>query len=163
METKIITRRICLDACYLDQNIRSHMLKSLSVMTTNECTDEYGYILSIESLEDIVSHEIGRANGDNVFTLQFKALTFNPAVGKEVVGEVFHVFAIGIFVNVMDKQKILIPLTSLANYAYNELDGKYEHIFTNGGISVGDNIEVVITDSQYNSGGFSCLGILKDK
>ena len=130
-------------------------------MTTNECTHEYGYILSIESLEDIVSHEIGRANGDNVFTLQFKALAFNPVVGKEVVGEVFHVFAIGIFVNVMDKQKILIPVTALANYVYNEMDGKYEG--EKDEISVGDKLKVVITDSQYNSGGFSCLGVLKDK
>jgi len=130
-------------------------------MTKNECTHEYGYILSIEKLEEIMSHEIGRANGDNVFTLKFQAQTMNPVVGKEVTGEVFHVFAIGIFVNVMEKQKILIPIAALGSYVYNEMEGKYDHISANGDIMIGDTIKVIITDSQYNSGGFSCLGYLK--
>jgi len=163
METKTITRRICLNDRYLDQDIREHMLCELSTMTTNECTKEYGYILSIDALDEILSHEIGRANGGNVFTLKFKAITLNPVVGKEVTGEVFHVFAIGIFVNVMGKQKILVPVTSLTNYVFNELTSIYEHSENGDTIKVGDSINVIITDSQYNSGGFSCLGILKDK
>lgn len=163
METMIITRRICLDSRYLDQDIKSHMMCELSNMTKNECTNKYGYILSIDRLETILSHEIGRANGDNVFTLEFKALIFNPIVGKEVVGEVFHMFAIGIFVNVMEKQKILIPVTSLTNYVFNEVTNNYDHIYEKGDINIGDKLNVVITDSQYNSGGFSCLGVLKDK
>ena len=163
METKIITRRICLNDRFLDHNIRDHMLCELTTMTKNECTKEYGYILSINTLDKILSHEIGRANGGNIFTLKFKADTLNPVVGKEVTGVVFHVFAIGIFINVMGKQKILVPVTSLKNYVFNELTSIYEHSENSDIINVGDSIIVTITDSQYNSGGFSCLGILKDK
>lgn len=138
-------------------------MRELSEKTKNECTNDNGYILSIEELESILSHEIGRANGDNVFNLQFRACIFNPIVGKEVIGEVFHMFSIGIFVNAMERQKILIPVTSLTNYVYNELTGNYEHDSGKDDIKSGDKIIVIITDSQYNSGGFSCLGVLKDK
>ena len=163
METTVITRRICLESRFLDQNIKSHIIRELSEKTKNECTSENGYILSIKELESILSHEIGRANGDNVFNIQFKACIFNPVVGKEVIGEVFHMFAIGIFINAMEKQKILIPVTSMTNYIYNELTGNYEHKDDNDSINFGDKINVIITDSQYNNGSFSCLGVLKDK
>lgn len=164
METVMITRRICLPSRYLDHNIKIHLLRELSNTTRDQCSKEHGHIISVKKINEIVDHKIGRANSDNVFTLEFQALTLNPKVGVEVMGTVCMVYKDGIFINIMGKQKMLIPATSLTedsgNYRFSEATGSFEN--DQCSIKVGDDIEAIITASQYSNGFFSCLGILKD-
>ncbi len=166
METVTITRRICLPSRYLDSNINIHLLRELSNNTKNECSKEYGHIISIKNIQRIVDHKIGRANADNVFTLEFKALTLNPKIGMEVCGTVCMIYKDGIFINIMDKQKMLIPALTLTgeeddddNYGFDIITGHYK--VAGNWIKVGTDIKAVVTASQYNNGLFSCLGYLK--
>jgi len=68
----------------------------------------------------------------------------------------------GILVNIMNRQKMLIPTTSMPidDYAFDNNTGNY--IVAGRTIKVGDKIVANITDSQYNNGSFSCIGVLKD-
>ena len=159
MNNITITRRICIHSQYLDQNIRGHLLRELTALTRNECGKEHGHIISVKKITKIVDHKIGRANSDNVFTIEFEALTLNPKVGTEVMGRVCMVYKDGIFINIMNKQKMLIPATSLFNYEFDELTGSYEG--SESSIRVDDELEAVITASQYRNGCFSCYGALK--
>ena len=160
MEKVLITRRICLPSRFLDRNINEHLLKEISKLTKEECGKEYGHIISIKSVNRIVDHKIGRAEADNVFTVEFEAVTFNPTVGKEVAGSVCMVYKDGIFLRIMEKQLLLVPASTLQNYRYSEIDNSYEG--DESSISVGDEVNAVVTASQYSSKSFSCLGILKD-
>jgi DNA-directed RNA polymerase subunit E'/Rpb7 len=160
MDTITITRRICLPSHFLDQNIKEHLLEELSNSTRSECGKEHGHILSIRGISKIIDHKIGRANSDNVFTLEFEALTLNPKVGAGVIGTVCMVYKDGIFINIMGKQQLLIPATSLVAYEFNESTGSYEG--SEFSIKVDDEVTAVITASQYSNGGFSCYGALKE-
>jgi DNA-directed RNA polymerase subunit E'/Rpb7 len=154
-----ITRRICMHSKYLDQDISDHILRELTSLTLNECGKEHGHIISVNKINKIVNHKIGRANSDNVFTVEFEALSLNPKVGTAVVGRVCMVYKDGIFINIMNKQKMLIPATSLIKYEFDELTGSYKG--SESSIRVDDELEAVITASQYRNGRFSCYGALK--
>ncbi len=162
MDTIKIIRRICLPSRYLDNNLKLHLLRELSETTKEECSKDYGYILSVKSISQIISHKIGRANSDNVFTVEFEANTLNPKPGVEVFGNVCMIYKDGIFINIMGKQKMLIPATSMINKEgiFEESTGSYR--VSGKTIKVGDEITALITASQYNNGFFSCLGVLKD-
>jgi DNA-directed RNA polymerase subunit E'/Rpb7 len=159
MDNITITRRICINSRYLDQNIHAHLLQELSSLTQNECGKEHGHIISVNKIIRIIDHKIGRANADNVFAIEFNAVALNPKVGAEVVGRVCMVYKDGIFINIMDKQKMLIPATSLMNYEFDELTDSYKG--SESSIKVNDELEAVITASQYRNGCFSCYGALK--
>ena len=63
----------------------------------------------------------------------------------------------------MNKQKMLIPSTSIptgTDSGFNEITGNYT--VSGKTMKVGDNIEAVISASQYSNGFFSCIGALKD-
>lgn len=160
METVTILRRICLESCYLDQSIMDHLLHKLERTIVGECTKEYGHIIAVSKITRIINQEIGRINVENIFNLEFDALILNPKKGTEVVGTVCMLYKDGIFISILDRQKMLIPTTSLSGYTFDSASNTYK----NGtrSIVVGDSIEAIITASQYNDGSFSCLGTLKE-
>ena len=161
METVTIVRRICLPSCYLDSNLSQHLLREVSESTNQECSKDYGYIIAVKGIKQILSHKIGRANADNVFTVEFEAETLNPTPGMKVVGKACMIYKDGIFVNIMDKQKMLIPSTTMNDDShFDDVTGCYN--VSGRTIKVGDNVTAEITASQYTNGFFSCLGVLKD-
>lgn len=162
METVKIVRRICLPSRYLDSNLMAHLLNEITNTTKEQCSKDHGYILSVKCINKILSHKIGRANADNVFTVEFDAVTLSPKPGLQVDCTVCMIYPDGILVNIMNRQKMLIPTTSMPidDYAFDNNTGNY--IVAGRTIKVGDKIVANITDSQYNNGSFSCIGVLKD-
>jgi DNA-directed RNA polymerase subunit E'/Rpb7 len=56
MQLITIQKRICLPSKYLDQNLMDHLLSKITELTYDNCTKEYGYILKIIKINDIISH-----------------------------------------------------------------------------------------------------------
>lgn len=160
MPLTIIERRICLESKFLDQNIIAHLLSKIQSSTTTDCIKDYGYILDVKRIVKILTHEICRANTDNVFTVQFEAQTLRPEINSIMTGKVCMVYKDGIFITVCDKQKILIPKINLKEYTFDESVPCYKnsegHIIKNG-----DEITVVIIAVQYSKKNYSCFGSLK--
>ena len=71
------------------------------------------------------------------------------------------IFSDGIFVNIQDKLKILVPSSNLVDYEYNHDNDTFEK---KGGknIKVGDIITVVVQASMYNKNKISCFASLKE-
>ena len=160
MPLTIIERRICLESKFLDQNIVSNLLSKIQSSTTLECTKDYGYILDVTRIVKILTHEICRANTDNVFTVQFEAHTLKPEPGESMTGKVCMVYKDGIFITVCDKQKILIPKINLKDYIFDESVPCYKN--SEGScIKDGDEITTIITAVQYQKKNYSCFGTLK--
>ncbi len=157
METICITRKICIDGNKLDKNIKAHLLQKIIELTSNECSKEYGHILKIENLEEIVTNTISNANSNIVFTVKFKAVVFKPVEGEKISGKVCMIFETGgIFIEILEKQQLLIPISYLSGYTYN----KDTETFTckKKSIKKGDILTCVIKGVQNNNNNFSCFG-----
>ena len=163
MQNVKIVKRICLPYEFLDTNIKTHIVDYIKNNLQGDCTKDYGYITKIncenEELE-IIDHEISRISSDLLFTVSFHAETINPKKGDIIKGEVCMIFSDGIFVNVEDRLKILIPITNLQDYSYEE----EENIFSKKDytVKVGDIVEVIIQASMFNKKKINCFGLLKE-
>lgn len=152
--TTTIERRIYLEPKYLDSNIMKHLLKKIQKTTSNECTKEYGHILTINKVIGI------SANVDTIFTVKFEATTLKPEPGKIFDAVVCMIYKDGIFVNIAEKQKMLIPAVTLTDYKFHEEDNVYKNATTKKTIAVDDKIRIKITATKYGNQNFSCVGSL---
>lgn len=152
MKNVIITRRVYLDPKFLDSNIMDHLLKRCSELSVGECTKEHGHILSVGRIIKVLGNE------DTIFTVQFEAETLKPKIDDKLSGKVCMLYRDGIFVQVSDKQKMLIPAILIKGYTYDDSS----HTYSNGKkkIMEGDVIQAIVTASQYSKQNFSCIGSL---
>lgn len=157
MQIITIEKRICLHSKHLDQNFMDHLLCKISELTYGNCTKEYGYIINIIKINFIVSHEINRANSDNIFNVNFDAEILKPEKDLEIEGIVCMIYKDGIFINILNKQKMLIPKSNLSEYTFDSELKMYQH--KNGEtIKMNDNIKAVITAVSYSNQKYSCFG-----
>jgi len=158
--TTVIHRNVCLEPRFLDQNLETHLLEKIKISTHNECSKEHGYILDVKSVK-IISNKISSANSDIVFKVEIKADTLKPKEGNIISGNVCMIFQDGIFVDIQDRLKILIPLSELGGY---ELDDSATH-YAKGvsQIKKGDVVQVNIKATKYDKKSFSCFGSLVEE
>ena len=153
-----IKKRILLESKYLSSDINKYICQNLIKITENECSKDYGYIIEIIKIIDIQEHEIGRVNFDNIFTVLFEAKILNPVPDTEFDAIVCLIYKDGIFVNIHNKQKMLIPRKNIEEYDFNEEKNRYETKTSQ--IKLDDKVRVKITASQYRKKSFSCFGTL---
>jgi DNA-directed RNA polymerase subunit E'/Rpb7 len=159
MNIVTIEKRICLSSKYLDQNIMDNLLSKITELTYGNCTKEYGYIIKIIKINHIISHEISRVNSDNIFNVSFDAQILKPEKNLEIEGTVCMVYKDGIFINILDKQKMLIPKSSLSEYTFdNEL--KVYTDKNDKSIKMNDTIKAIITAASYSNQKYSCFGTI---
>jgi DNA-directed RNA polymerase subunit E'/Rpb7 len=158
MDKAVLEKRILLDSKYLTKDIKQHICNKLVEVTKEECSKDYGYIIEIIKILEIKGHEIGRVNFDNIFTVIFEAYILNPVSGAEFEGVVCLIYKDGIFVNILDKQKMLIPKESIKDYKFDE----DKNIYKKGDsvIAQDTKVKVRVTASQYRKKSFSCFGSL---
>jgi DNA-directed RNA polymerase subunit E'/Rpb7 len=147
-----ITKRVYLNPNCLDTNILTHLLNRIIEITKDDCTKEHGHILSVNRIIKILNNE------DTIFTVLFEAETLLPIEGSTFSGKVCMVYKDGIFLQILSKQKMLIPSKSITNYSYKEETNSY--VNNNKTIKEGDEINVIVTASQYTKKNFSCIGKL---
>lgn len=154
--TTIIRRDITLEPQYFDTKIKDHLLDKIRKETLNECTQKYGYILSVSRLVKIVSNYISSAASEIVFTVEFEADTVKPEIGNEITACVCMVFSEGLLAEVNGKLKILIPMHYIDGYTL------VRNTLVKGDICIekGINISVIITSTKYNDNMFSCIAKL---
>lgn len=158
MDKAVLEKRILLDSKYLTKDIKQHICNKLVEVTKEECSKDYGYIIEIIKILEIKGHEIGRVNFDNIFTVIFEAYILNPVSGAEFEGVVCLIYKDGVFVNILDKQKMLIPKESIKDYEFDE----DKNIYKKGDsvIAQDTKLKVRVTASQYRKKSFSCFGSL---
>ena len=161
MDKVVLSKRIILESKYLTHDIDNYICDKLIKNTQNECSKEYGHIVEVIKILNIEGHEIGRVNFDNIFNVKFEAFVLNPTPNSEFECEVCLLYKDGIFVNIMERQKMLIPRKELNNYDYDETNMKY--VNEEEEIVIGSKLKVKVTASQYRKKNFSCFGKLVQK
>lgn len=154
----LITRRVCLDPEHLDSNIMKHLFKKIVQQTKNECSLEHGFIISVKKITKLLENRISSANTDIVFTVQFEADTLKPIIDKNLVGTVCMIFSKGIFLDIQNKLKVLIPIESLNEYKLDPI--KMCYVKGDKRIQKNDILTVQITGTEYSKQNFSCFGKL---
>lgn len=159
MKTTIIERRLCIDARHLNSNFRNSLIDKIREETHTECSEAHGHIISILRIAKIVDNYVSNVNCDVIFTVQFEAETLKPMVGDKLAGSVCMVFDGGVFLDIKNRQKILISRDGLGkDFEYNQLQRVFES--KQRTIDVGDILTVEIAGSKYKTNTFCCFGRL---
>lgn len=156
-----------MSSIYLNKNLKLEILNKLKSSIDCDCTEEYGYILRIVEKKDInktinvIDNYISNVNAENIFIVEYEAEVLKPEIDKTFNDKICMIFNGGIFVNVNNKFKILIPISYLKDYEYdntNKIFKKDKKTYKEG-----DSIDVMITGLKYSKKKFSCFGkIIED-
>ena len=157
----IIQKRICLEPEFLNTNLKKNIFDKLKKTTNNECSKEFGYILNIVKLIKIVDNYVSNASSEIVFEVMFEIETLKPEIDKVFTGEVCMIFGGGIFLNIKNKIKVLIPLTSIKDYKFIQSEKILRKCEDE--IKQGDILNVKITGIKYSKKNYNCFGELVDK
>jgi len=158
MERIIIQRQVCIEPKYMDMNIMDHIMNELKKNCLKECNDVYGYIMKINRIIKIIDNYINM-DSNIVFNLKFEALCLNPKTDKIFTGEVCMQYTDGIFIDVMQTMKILIPKKNIVGYVFNKSTNSFVNPNNNNDKIVNKNkLKVKITASRYNNKRFDVFG-----
>ena len=117
----VIKNRIYLEARFLDANYEQHIIDNIRKKYEMTCTKEYGYIISVDKINSIENSTISSVTSAASFNVEFVATALKPEIDLLLAGSVCVVFSPGIFVQVQDRLKILIPSSKLSDMEYCEL------------------------------------------
>jgi DNA-directed RNA polymerase subunit E'/Rpb7 len=154
-----LQKKISIESQYLDSNIKENILKKLKNITNNECSKEYGYYININKINKILDNYIS-SNCENIFLVEFEAEILKPEIDKKYEGKVCMLFGGGIFLNVLNRLKILIPLSTIIDYEYNQIKNNFTNKKNGKVINLNDDLKVVISGTKYSKQNFSCFGKL---
>jgi len=159
--SKIVTieKKVCIDSEFLSKDIKTYIFNKLKEITATECSKEYGYFLNIVKLINIKDNYIS-SNCQNIFIVIFDAEILKPEVGKIFEGVVCMIFGSGIFINIYNKLKVLIPLSSITEYEYNSVKNHFEK--KTKIIKQNDIVKVKISGTKYSKQSYSCFGTIEE-
>ena len=154
----IIKNKVSIEAKYLDKKIEEHLLNKIRTTVVGKCYLEYGYILNVTKIIDIGSNTISSVNSFVVFDVTYEADVLKPEIGDVFSGSVCMIFQHGIFVNVKNKLKVLVPVKSMKTYVF-----EHDYFFNkkeNTKITNSCELSIRITMIKYEKKEFSCIGEL---
>jgi DNA-directed RNA polymerase subunit E'/Rpb7 len=154
-----IERRIFLEPCYLNEKLTEHILEKIQKEILGHCDNEYGYITKVYNKVTILSNTISASGPGVFFQVQFKAKVMKPEIDSDYEGKVCMIFSAGIFVEVFEKMKILIPVDSMNGYKFD----KATSTFKKGSKTIQQNdvVTIQINAIRYEKQNFNCIGSLK--
>ena len=85
----------------------------------NECTHENGYILKVNKIVSIKDNYISNVNSSIIFVLDIDVEVLKPDINSIYVDKVSMIFSGGLFINIKNKIKVLIPVSSLVDYKFD--------------------------------------------
>ena len=156
-----IEKKLCLQPEFFDKNIQTHIFNKLKQDLENTCSKEYGYILEVNKVLKIKDNYIS-SNCENIFVVDLQFTTLKPEIDKEFSGVICMIFSGGVFINIKNKLKVLVPESCILDYKFNQ----YKNIFINITdetitIKQGDIVNVIISGIKYSKKNFSCFGRIK--
>ena len=152
-----LRKKVNLSPRFLNQTIESHLYTKLELLLTGNCTQQDGYVISVDRKITIMDNEI-IGDGHTLCDVEFCIETLKPAEGQVLEGIVCMVFEGGIFVEIQGKMKVLVPANKISKHKYDKLTGVFVH--KKSVISQGDTVSVKLELIKYDHRGFNCIGIL---
>jgi hypothetical protein len=156
-EMCVIEKKVCLKPEFLSKDYKKHLLNEIKKTFKNECSKEIGYILDILKIKNIKNNYISN-NCEIVMIVELVVNVLKPDTNKIFEDKVCMIFSGGIFLDIKEKFKVLIPHNSLLDYTFDSKTKSF--VKDDIQIAEGDIIKVKITGFKYNKNNFSCFGEL---
>ena len=155
---KVIKTRLTLENRFLNKNIKTHILEQLKLSLVNTCSKENGYILDVLEVLQIIDNIIDNTNSVPIFNILCKIEYLKPEINSVYNGDVCMIFEHGIFTDIKNKFKVLIPIDSLEKFDYYS----EENVFKNDKLTIcmDSNINCKLTSIKYEKNQFICIGEL---
>ena len=154
----VIFQQIFLEFKHLSMNIENDILSELKRSICGTCNKEYGYIQEVVNIINFGEGVVSSISPHIIFTIKASISCLKPQEGKEFKTTIFKVFSGGIFSS-YNNISIFIPISELHLWKYIE---KSEHyIKGKETLSVGDELDVIITYVKYSNKKYSCIGTLR--
>lgn len=157
MQTIKLRKKICLRPNLFDNDLNVHLYDKLNKSLNGTCTRKDGYIISVDRKINVIDNEV-TADGSILFDVEFTVHTLKPEKGQLLKGETCMIFQDGIFVEVENNMKVLVPSTKIDQLKFDKKSGTFKG--KNKSICLGDNITVKVDQIRYDLSGFKIIGVL---
>lgn len=143
--------KIYIEPKFFNNKIKEHISNKVKEKTFHKCINEIGYVMDVVKINTI------KNTHSNLFIVNSDLDVFKPEMNVIYDTVVRMIFKEGIFVEISDIQKVLIPTSSLSeNYEYTG------NIFickrTNKIIDNDMKLKVKLTAIKYYNNKFNCIG-----
>jgi DNA-directed RNA polymerase subunit E'/Rpb7 len=156
----IIERKIHIEPEFLYSGLNAKLLDNVKKVYENECTKETGYILKINKIVKIKDNYISNVNSSIIFILDIDVDILKPEINAIYTDKVSMIFSGGLFINIMNKIKLLIPISSLSEYRFDQSTKTFVKCKDKSVIKENDEIKIKITGIKYSKKNFNCFGEL---
>ena len=166
--TLIIEGNVTLTPSELRENIQELLVSKLNKKYLT-CNINYGYVYKILAVHNKYTTLIDNNSSNINFDLKFKIERILPIVNMKLNCTVHTIFNHGIFAQVEDKIKILVPSSTISDYFFqkNQSDSIPASCFCKKDkssiIKKNDTISIIITDVKYSKNRYNCIGKLSLK
>ena len=154
----IIERKIQLEPEFLYSGLNAKLLDNVKKVYENECTKETGYILKVNKIVRIKDNYISNVNSSIIFVVDIDVDILKPEINAVYTDKVSMIFSGGLFINIMNKIKLLIPISSLSDYSFDPATKTF--VKCKSVIKENDEIKIKITGIKYSKKNFNCFGEL---
>lgn len=154
----IIERKIHLEPEFLYSGLNAKLLDNVKKVYENECTKETGYILKVNKIVRIKDNYISNVNSSIIFVVDIDVDILKPEINAVYTDKVSMIFSGGLFINIMNKIKLLIPISSLSDYSFDPSTKTF--VKCKSVIKENDEIKIKITGIKYSKKNFNCFGEL---
>lgn len=145
---RTIDEELLIPHAALDRNLSENILEILKLKEST-CNKSYGYIGKIISLDAIIDSRISAGNSQNHVTIRYTFESIKPDIGTILSGSIAAVFEDGVF-------------SDTNGFKTLGIGGKFDNgTYTCScgmNLSVGDVVSFVITDIEFKSNTFFCVG-----
>lgn len=134
-----------------DSKIRQHITDKVKEKTFHTCIDEFGYVIHVNKINSIKNIH------SNLFVVNSDLTIFKPEMNTIYDSVICMLFKEGIFVEINDIQKVLIPTSSVYGM-YEYKDNQFVCNDTKKIIVNGMKLKVKLTAIKYYNNKFNCIG-----
>lgn len=152
MNTIKTDTKIYIEPKFFNSKIREHITDKVKEKMFRMCIDNLGYVMDVSKINTIKNIH------SNLFVVNSELTLFKPEKDSIYDGIVRMIFKEGIFAEINDIQKVLIPTSYISDtYEYND------NIFrckkdTEKIITTDTKLRVKLTTIKYYSNKFNCIG-----
>ena len=153
-----IVLRFCLAPEYFDAKYKDHLLRAIREKYENKSFKEFGFILEIPRILQILNEEVMSMVPNVFFMVKVEALLYMPNVRDQLEVKIDKIFPHGVFI-MEDKVRILIPLALCPLYKV-EKDFSSFYLLNTETHKVyrrDDVIKVELVELRFEKDGFSCI------
>jgi len=146
-----IDTKIYVEPKLFNSKIRQHISDKLKEKTFHTCIHNIGYVIDVNKINTIKNIH------SNIFVVNSDLIVFKPEKDTEYNTIIRMIFKEGLFVEINDIQKVLIPTSSIKD-RYEYKDNVFICKETNNVITIGMELKVRLTAIKYYNNKFNCIG-----